>query len=146
METKKCQKCGESNWIPNGRYTRCKSCLVTYQSKHKETIKQRATLWQKANKDKANAASRKWNKSNKDKRNFYTTSRKARKLLATPKWANDDYIKLWYKLAKIEEKRTGKKVHVDHIVPLKGRNVCGLHCEDNLQLLFAEDNLKKRNR
>ena len=64
---------------------------------------------------------------------------------AKPDWANDKFMELWYKLAKVEERRTGKKVHVDHIIPLKGRNVCGLHCEDNMQLLFAEDNWSKGN-
>ena len=72
--------------------------------------------------------------------------RRATKLKATPAWANEGYIKLFYEGAKLEEKRTGRKVHVDHIVPLKGNLVCGLHCEDNMQLLFARDNMSKGNR
>ncbi len=63
--------------------------------------------------------------------------------LATPIWANKDYISLWYKLAKIEQERTGMKIHVDHIIPLISDVVCGLHCEDNFQLLTAGDNIRK---
>lgn len=64
----------------------------------------------------------------------------------TPKWANFKYIELWYIFARMEAERTGKSVHVDHIVPLKSKFVCGLHCEQNMQLLFAEDNFKKNNK
>lgn len=67
------------------------------------------------------------------------------KVERTPVWANKQYIELWYKLAKIEEERTGRKVHVDHIIPLNGKTVSGLHSEDNMQLLFAEDNIAKSN-
>jgi hypothetical protein len=49
-------------------------------------------------------------------------------------------------MAKLDEIKTGRKVHVDHIVPLNHRLVCGLHCEHNLQLLFSEENIKKSNR
>lgn len=64
----------------------------------------------------------------------------------TPEWANKGYLDLWYKLAKIEEERTGCKVHVDHIIPLRGEKVSGLHVEGNLQLMFAEDNYFKNNK
>jgi hypothetical protein len=50
-----------------------------------------------------------------------------------------------YQLATIFN-RTGMNLQVDHIVPLQSDLVCGLHCEANLQLLPASDNISKGNR
>jgi 5-methylcytosine-specific restriction endonuclease McrA len=72
--------------------------------------------------------------------------REALKKVATPIWASSQYMKLWYELAKAEAERVGQPVHVDHIVPLQHENVCGLHCEQNMQLLTADENLSKSNR
>lgn len=71
---------------------------------------------------------------------------KASKLKATPEWANDFFIQEAYELSKIREKLTGIKWHVDHIVPLQGRIVCGLHVENNLQVIPAIVNRIKGNR
>lgn len=66
--------------------------------------------------------------------------RRAAKLQATPPWADLEEIKNVY----LEAQYFG--MHVDHIIPLQGKNVCGLHVWDNLQLLSAVENIKKGNR
>ena len=69
----------------------------------------------------------------------YQNTRDATKQQRTPSWANLLVIKEIYKNCPAGH-------HVDHIVPLHGRLVSGLHVENNLQYLTAEDNLKKHNK
>lgn len=64
--------------------------------------------------------------------------RRALQLSRIPKWANIDKIKEIYK-------NRPEGCHVDHIIPLQGKNVCGLHVETNLQYLSIADNLKESN-
>ena len=73
-------------------------------------------------------------------------ARRAAKLQQTPSWANDQLIAAYYKEAKRLEELTGIQFHVDHIIPLQGELVSGLHVETNLQLLPAHENLGKSNR
>lgn len=72
--------------------------------------------------------------------------RYAAKLQATPAWADDRYIRLFYEMAAADTILTGIEHQVDHIVPLQSDIVCGLHWEQNLQVLPAADNLSKSNR
>ena len=59
--------------------------------------------------------------------------------MATPLWSNLSKIKEIYL-------NCPKGYHVDHIIPLQGELVYGLHIPENLQYLTAEENLKKRNK
>jgi len=68
-----------------------------------------------------------------------TAQYRASKLQATPKWADTTAIRVIYETCPPD-------YHVDHIIPLQGKNVCGLHVENNLQHLPALDNLKKSNK
>jgi 5-methylcytosine-specific restriction endonuclease McrA len=71
--------------------------------------------------------------------------RKRRCRERTPPWADRAAIQAIYEVA-IAYRRAGLDVHVDHIVPLKGENVSGLHVPWNLQIIPAKENLSKGNR
>ena len=58
-------------------------------------------------------------------------------------WTNKEAIQAIYKKSDELTLKTGTQHNVDHIIPLKGDNVCGLHIVENLQVLTAEDNKVK---
>lgn len=95
-------------------------------------------------------ARKKWYLNNKDYWRKYAQEHGFRRCAlvkkATPSWADLKQIAKIYSEAKYKTKTTGVVHHVDHIVPLRGKNVCGLHCENNLQILTASENLKKGNK
>jgi len=119
---------------------------IKERKKYADRYKENARKWYSDNKDHAKERIAAWKRDNPDCVAQINAKRRASKTTATPSWANHGYMKLFYKLAKIEEDRTGRKVQVDHMVPIKSKYVCGLHCEANMQLLFAEDNASKANR
>lgn len=87
-----------------------------------------------------------WKKSNPGKVNALTAKRREGVRQATPTWANLDAIERLYIEARAMTESTGIQHHVDHVVPLRSKIVCGLHCEANLQILPGAENLSKFNR
>lgn len=64
----------------------------------------------------------------------------------TPKWADHHQIKEKYQESKRITVETGIVHHVDHIVPIKGTKVCGLHTHENLRVIPASLNVSKSNK
>jgi hypothetical protein len=92
---------------------------------------------------------RKYTIANPDKIIAQTRAYQASKAKRLPKWlAQDDMwlIKEAYHLAKLRERHIGGKWHVDHIIPLRGEVVSGLHCVENLQVIPAIVNVQKSNK
>ena len=102
--------------------------------------------WAKRNPEKQKARSQRWYANNLAWSAAKASWRLAQKLQATPAWANQGYIEDVYRKAAIFTKRDGTPWHVDHIIPLKSKLVCGLHCEDNFQVLSGTANMTKGNR
>ena len=83
----------------------------------------------------------------KEYRCVYMGTRRKRFRQATPLWltkSHMEYIERIYKAAR--DLRWEDEMHVDHIIPLNGKDVCGLHVPWNLQLLTKEENLRKGNK
>jgi hypothetical protein len=130
----------------------------------KEEIKEHQKEWRQENKNKINAVSQKWRKENPEavkamrKRareknagrvNSANAKRHAEKLKRTPSWLTKDdlwLIKEAYDLAVKRTKLFGFAWHVDHIVPLQGKIVSGLHVISNLQVIEGKLNIMKNNK
>lgn len=96
--------------------------------------------YRSSNRDKAKACTRAWQLLNPGRVNSLNARYKAIRIRATPSWANIEDINNVYIEAQYMQ------MHVDHIIPLRSKIVCGLHVWDNLQLLSADDNNKKGNK
>ena len=155
MPTKVCNYCLQDLDISffhakkNGKYgvrAQCVECVKKYAKINKKNINEYYKSWCINNPEKVQEKSKKYAQKNKGLLNAKNIKRKTTKLKATPKWANLIAIKAKYQLAAMFNKETEQRWHVDHIVPLKGKNVCGLHVEYNLRVIPAKENLKKSNR
>lgn len=119
-----------------------------YRAKHPDRRKRSVDAYRSKPgiRDRERQNSKIWAASNKATLAAKAARRRANILQATPSWANLDAIAEIYALAERMTLSTGIEHHVDHIVPLKGRLVCGLHVEGNLQVITAAENLSKLNK
>jgi hypothetical protein len=150
----------------------CKECkrikniafMKQYRIDNADKRKASLSLWYQNNKQKQIDLNRQWR--NKNRSNYNANARKtapkrldklaaknarrrANKLKATPKWLTKVQlleIEAFYILAHELQWLSSEKLHVDHIVPLQGDNVSGLHVPWNLQILPASDNVAKGNK
>ena len=159
---KRCYKCGKTKlktefnknktkW--DGVTSECRACVKEYLKIWRSlNIEKTAVLskeWYDQNKQRKQKFMRDYCKNNLDKFSAHNAKRRAAKLNRMLKWGKEllkPEIDNWYKRAKLASIFMEQEYHVDHIVPLQGKNVSGLHVPWNLQLLTKSENLSKGNR
>lgn len=99
--------------------------------------------WRERNAERLKELARKWVQENKARVQAKTAARRARKIQATPPWADLDAIRVFYEEAARLTAETGVPHEVDHILPLKGETICGLHVQNNLRVVTQPVNRKK---
>lgn len=146
----------------------CRDCWVedtrAWYKANKESVLKKQKIYAKENAEKRNdqrknryaqnsayelRKNREWRKANKGLATFHSVKYQTSKKNRTPSWLTQkqvNSIATEYELAAWCTKVTGIKYHVDHIVPLQGKTVSGLHVPWNLQVIPASDNHKKSNR
>jgi len=139
---------------PGGLQAMCKPCRKVYRAKYYQANKDKHLAWSKAdyekNKERRKADVRawtrrnpdyvaRWQKANPGKVRAIWMRRHAAKLQRTPIWSETAAIALFY-----ESCPQGHEV--DHIIPLRGKVVSGLHVLANLQYLTIHDNRTKKNK
>lgn len=120
--------------------------------KERAIARVRSAEWRAANPDKVKAQrplKNAYSKANPEKMAALLAKRRAAKLQRTPKWLSaDDFwlIEQAYEIASLRSKATNIAWHVDHIYPLQGELVSGLHVPTNLQVIPWFENLSKANK
>lgn len=123
---------------------------IEYARRNRQAAYARQRKWRNRNTATERARNKAWRESNRPYFAAYMREWQAKHKQdlprCTPAWADRDAILAIYERAKVIERETGIKQHVDHIVPLRHDLVCGLHCEANLRVIPAAENFAKGNR
>lgn len=113
-----------------------------YYQHNKERALERQRQWEMQN----IAYVREWQRKYQRENRQHSAKRRASFRQAVPQWYDHDAVALIYKQRQELEEQTNIPYHVDHIVPLNGERVCGLHWSENLQVLPASENIRKSNK
>lgn len=141
-----CKKCGNTY-----RYTSsadCVDCRLSNNATNKEKISEAHSAWKLKNPDKMKESCRRWRNRNPIRNRVSVSTSQCKGIANCPKWLTDDHkaiIRAIYALSKIKSVLTGVNYSVDHIVPIRGKNVCGLHVPWNLQIITCIENSRKSN-
>lgn len=118
---------------------------ATNYQRNTDTIKASVKRWKANNPERARELDRIKEARKPDLKRARVAKRRVAMRTSVPLWADLDAVKGMYQLAQIF-RSVGLNIHVDHIVPVRGKTVSGLHTHDNLQLLLGSKNIGKGNR
>lgn len=132
----------------------CRSCLNMAQNVRRSNPEVRLAAnkcsrdyWNSHKKERS-IKNNNWKKLNRGKANFWERNRQLAELQRTPAWVDADELFLIseaYALAILRTELTSVAWHVDHVIPLRGKRVSGLHVPLNLAVIPAIDNMRKHN-
>ena len=169
-EVKGAEGFNKNNLAKDGLQSSCKSCDKTRKAAHYEANKAeilaklaeyrsrpevkaeilaKQAAYYEATKAERQAQGAAYRKANPEKTRARCAKRRAAKIERTPNWLSKyelDYMTSIYAIAGQAQKIEGEEKHVDHLVPLRGEDVSGLHVPWNLVLVPAIDNMKKGNK
>ncbi len=121
---------------------RCRLIMKKHGHKYKERAKAKIA----ENIEIHRAVKEVWRQNNKHRYRMYSSNRRAIKLNSTPSWNNKSEVEKIYRHARRLSLWLGEEFEVDHIVPLKSKIACGLHCESNLRIISKLENRVKNNK
>lgn len=119
-----------------------------WQQQNPEQVKAAAQKWAAANPEKVAAKSKRYRTNNPEKATEMAVASVAKRAKRVPKWLTVDdkwLLREAYGLAKLRTKMFGFVWEVDHIIPLRGELVSGLHVPTNVQVIPKAENRRKRN-
>ena len=119
-----------------------------YYQENREQIRAKQKKHYDENRCRVLESNRQWRKKNPDKARENDVRCRYRRYRAIPSWLTSEQqeqINSIYRKCRHMTMETGIQHHVDHIVPIHGVTVCGLHVPENLQILTASENCSKRN-
>lgn len=106
-------------------------------------MRDNASQWRARNLEQCRSYDAKWMRDNPGDNAAKAALARARRRLAAPKWLTREQRA---EMRQLYKNAAAAGMHVDHILPIAGREARGLHVPWNLQILPAEENLKKGNR